>query len=190
MNGLTAEEMARLAGRVASDRDTQAFARLFDHLAPRLKAYLRKLGLDPASAEELCQEVMITLWHKAALFDPAKSTLSTWLFRIARNRRIDMARRDRGDAIDPDDPMLQPEAEAMPDEGIDAALRDERIRVALKTLPEEQFEAIRYAFFLGYTHSQISEETGLPMGTVKSRIRLAFARLKSALEQDPAVDVD
>jgi RNA polymerase sigma factor (sigma-70 family) len=190
MSGMTSEDMARLARRVASERDTAAFAQLFDYFAPRLKAYLRKLGLDPASAEELCQEVMITLWHKAGLFDPAKSTLSTWLFRIARNRRIDLARRDRGDALDPDEPMLQPSAAAMPDEGMDAVARDERIRSALDTLPPEQFEAIRYAFFLGYTHSQISEETGLAMGTVKSRIRLAFARLKSALEADPAVDTD
>lgn len=190
MSGMTSEEMAELAQRVASRRDSAAFARLFDFFAPRLKAYLRKLGLEPAAAEELCQEVMITLWHKAGLFDPNKSTLSTWLFRIARNRRIDLARRNKGDALDPDDPILQPEPEAMPDEGMDAAMRDERVRLALETLPAEQFEAIRYAFFLGYTHSQISEVTGLPMGTVKSRIRLAFARLKATLEADPAVDTD
>ena len=187
---MTGEEMAQLAIRVAERRDVAAFERLFDFFAPRVKAYLRKLGLDPSSAEELCQEVMITLWHKAGLFDPAKSSLSTWVFRIARNRRIDLARRDRGDALDPDDPMLQPEAEILPDESMDAMKRDGRIRAALDTLPAEQLEAIRYAFFMGYTHSQIAEATGLPMGTVKSRIRLAFARLKSALESDPSVDTD
>jgi RNA polymerase sigma factor (sigma-70 family) len=190
MSNLTAEDMSGLAGRVARDRDRQAFETLFDFFAPRIKAYLRRLGLDAASSEEICQEVMVTLWHKASLFDPAKSTLSTWLFRIARNRRIDLARRDKSDALDEDDPFLQPDAEPLPDEGIDSARREIRIRVAMSQLPPEQFEVIRFAFFLGYPHSRIAEETGLPMGTVKSRIRLAFARLKAILEDDPAVDTD
>ena len=190
MANLTADDMSGLAGKVARDRDREAFETLFDFFSPRIKAYLRRLGLDAASAEEICQEVMVTLWHKAAMFDSAKSTLSTWLFRIARNRRIDFARRDRSDALDEEDPMLRPDAEPMPDEGIDSARREIRIRSAMSQLPAEQFEVIRFAFFLGYPHSRISEETGLPMGTVKSRIRLAFARLKTILEEDPAVDTD
>lgn len=182
--------MARLAGRVAIERDQSAFAFLFDHFAPRINAYLRRLGLEEAQAEEITQEVMVTLWHKASLFDPGKSSLSTWLFRIARNRRIDAARRDKSGALDPDDPMLQPQADPLPDAGLDAELREERVRAAMSELPPEQFETIRLAFFLGYSHSRIAEETGLPMGTVKSRIRLAFGRLRSVLETDPAVDTE
>jgi RNA polymerase sigma-70 factor (ECF subfamily) len=189
-NSLTADEMTGLAARVALERDRQAFEELFDFFAPRLNAYLRRLGLDPAGAEEICQDVMVTLWHKAALFDPAKSSLSTWLFRIARNRRIDLARRNKGDSLDQDDPMLQPEPDPLPDSGIDSAMREDKVRAAMSQLPPEQYEVIRFAFFLGYPHSRIAEETGLPMGTVKSRIRLAFARLKSILEQDPAIDTD
>jgi RNA polymerase sigma factor (sigma-70 family) len=187
---LTADEMTGLAGRVAHERDRQAFEELFDFFAPRINAYLRRLGLDPAGAEEICQDVMVTLWHKAALFDPAKSSLSTWLFRIARNRRIDLARRDKGDSLDQDDPVLQPEPEPLPDAGIDSMVREGKVRAAMSQLPPEQYEVIRFAFFLGYPHSRIAEETGLPMGTVKSRIRLAFARLKTILEQDPAIDTD
>jgi len=182
--------MTGLAGRVAHERDRQAFEELFDFFAPRINAYLRRLGLDPAGAEEICQDVMVTLWHKAALFDPAKSSLSTWLFRIARNRRIDLARRDKGDSLDQDDPMLQPEPEPLPDAGLDSVVREDKVRAAMSQLPPEQYEVIRFAFFLGYPHSRIAEETGLPMGTVKSRIRLAFARLKTILEQDPAIDTD
>jgi RNA polymerase sigma factor (sigma-70 family) len=189
-NSLTADEMTGLAARVALERDRQAFEELFDFFAPRLNAYLRRLGLDPAGAEEICQDVMVTLWHKAALFDPAKSSLSTWLFRIARNRRIDLARRNKGDSLDQDDPMLQPEPDPLPDAGIDSVMREGKVRAAMSQLPPEQYEVIRFAFFLGYPHTRIAEETGLPMGTVKSRIRLAFARLKSILEQDPAIDTD
>jgi RNA polymerase sigma factor (sigma-70 family) len=189
-SSLTADEMTGLAGRVANDRDRQAFEELFDFFAPRINAYLRRLGLDPAGAEEICQDVMVTLWHKAGLFDPAKSSLSTWLFRIARNRRIDLARRNKGDSLDQDDPMLQPEPDPLPDAGIDLVVREGKVRAAMSQLPPEQYEVIRFAFFLGYPHSRIAEETGLPMGTVKSRIRLAFARLKTILEQDPAIDTD
>ena len=182
--------MARLAALVADRRDQNAFSDLFDHFAPRINAYLRKLGLEDGPAEEIAQEVMVTLWHKADLFDSSKSSLSTWLFRIARNRRIDAARRDKSALLDPDDPTLLPEAEPMPDETLDAGQREDRVRAAMQRLPAEQFETVRLAFFLGYSHSRIAEETGLPIGTVKSRIRLAFARLRSALEQDPSIDTD
>lgn len=185
---LTPEEMAQLAGLVARERSRAAFGRLFDFFAPRINAYLRRLGLDAASAEEASQEVMVVLWHKAGLFDPAKSSLSTWLFRVARNRRIDLARRAKGSALDENDPGLQPAQAAHPDAAIDAARREKAVRDAMKRLPAEQQEVIRYAFFLGYAHSQIAEATGLPIGTVKSRIRLAFARLKQVLDSDPAID--
>jgi RNA polymerase sigma-70 factor (ECF subfamily) len=148
------------------------------------------LSLDNGQAEEITQEVMLVLWHKAALFDPAKSSLSTWLFRVARNRRIDLVRRDKSGLLDPDDPILQPEEPEAPDSMLDAERRDERVRAAMQDLPEEQLALVRMAFFLGRSHSEIAEETGLPLGTVKSRIRLAFSRLRKALDQDELVDTD
>lgn len=184
------KHFAALAGRVAGDRDKTAFAELFDFFAPRIKAYLRRLGLDDGAAEDVAQDVMIVLWHKAHLFDPDKSSLSTWLFRVARNRRIDVLRRDKSGLLDPDEPMLRPVEAIAPDAMLDDTQRDTRVRLALKELPAEQVSLIQMAFFLGYSHSQISEETGLPLGTVKSRIRLAFGRLRRMLENDDQVDTD
>ncbi|AKI02996.1 RNA polymerase sigma factor, sigma-70 family [Hoeflea sp. IMCC20628] len=175
---------ARLAEAVAVRRDQKAFAELFDYFAPRLKAYLRRLGMEPSQAEEMTQEVMIVLWHKAALFDPVKSSLATWLFRVARNRRIDALRRDKSSLLDPDDPALQPSQPEAADDAMDAEHRDERVRKAMLDLPEEQALLVRQAFFLGKSHSQIADDTGLPLGTVKSRIRLAFSRLRRTLEND------
>ncbi|MEL6436675.1 MAG: sigma-70 family RNA polymerase sigma factor [Pseudomonadota bacterium] len=184
------KHFAALAHAVATNRDQKAFGELFDFFAPRLKTYLRRLGLDDAAAEDLAQDVMVVLWHKAHLFDPSKSSLSTWLFRVARNRRIDVLRRDKSDLLDPDEPMLRPSEETPADKLMDAEQRDERVRLAMKSLPEEQIELVRMAFFFGHSHSQIAEETGLPLGTVKSRIRLAFGRLRRMLETDDLVDTD
>jgi RNA polymerase sigma factor (sigma-70 family) len=186
----TQERFAFLAARVANERDRQAFGELFDHFAPRIHGYLMRLGMDRGSSEELAQEVMIVLWQKAHLFDPAKSSLSTWLFRVARNRRIDAKRRDRSALLDPEDPVFQPEAAEPADQAVDAARRDERIRAAMADLPEDQRVLVRYAFFNGLSHSEIAAKSGLPLGTVKSRIRLAFQRLRKAIEADPEVDVD
>lgn len=188
MNAELNARFARLAEKVAESGDKAAFAELFDHFAPRLKAYLMRLGMGAGEAEELAQEVMLVLWRKAALFDPRKSSLSTWIFRVARNRRIDALRRDRSGSLDENDPMLWPEPADAPDEAVDAERRDARIRLAMEALPAEQLELVRMAFFLGLSHSQIAERTALPLGTVKSRIRLAFARLKSALDSDPQID--
>lgn len=190
MTTLSPQDHARLAARVAVDRDRAAFEALFDHFAPRVNGYLQRLGMDRAQAEDLAQEVLAVLWHKAHLFDPAKSSLATWLYRVARNRRIDLLRRDKSDRIDPADPIFEPDAPEPADEVVDAARRDQRIRLALGALPPEQIELIRLAFFTGLTHSQIAEKTGVPLGTVKSRIRLAFSRLRKALEADAQVDTD
>jgi RNA polymerase sigma factor (sigma-70 family) len=182
------EEMADLARNIALNRDRAAFERLFDHFAPRLNGYLQRLGADAATAEEITQDTLSVLWRKAALFDPAKSSLSTWLFRVARNRRIDGLRRDRADALDESEPALLPGAAPDPLEILAAAGRDEAVRAALEALPAEQLGLVRLAFFEQLSHSEIAERTGLPLGTVKSRLRLAFARLRRALESSGIVD--
>ena len=185
-----AQYFTDLIVKVAEDRSKAAFVELFDHFAPRLKGYLMKQGADDAIAEEIAQDVMVTLWRKADLFDPQKSSASTWLYRIARNRRIDRLRRQKTAELDPEEPALQPSP--LPDvaDEMDARLREERVRLALEKLPDEQKEVVRLAFFIGQSHSEIADSTGLPLGTVKSRIRLAFGRLRQLIESDAAVDVD
>ncbi len=172
-------EMDALLRRVAECRDRAAFATLFGHFAPRIKAYLLRLGAPAAAAEDLAQEAMLSLWRKAHLFDPAKASAATWLFTIARNLRIDALRREKRPEIDPED--LMPEAEPDADDAI--ALRDGegRLRLALKTLPPDQIAVIELSYFADKPHSQIAGELGIPLGTVKSRLRLAMARLKQAM---------
>lgn len=190
MSVLGNEDLADLVERVAEAHDRQAFIVLFDHYSPRICSYLMRLGTENGVAEELTQEVMTTLWRKAALFDRTKSSVGTWLFRIARNRRIDALRRDRLADVDQNDPAFLPSEPEDAGVVLDAQRRDERIRLALAALPQEQLDLVERAFFKGLSHSQIAEETGLPLGTVKSRIRLAFTRLRRLLEADAQVDVD
>ena len=173
---------------MADRRDKAAFVRLFDHFSPRLAAYLARLGTDAGLAEELAQEVMVTLWRKADQFDPAKSSLATWLYRIARNRRIDVLRRDRIDFVDPLDTVNETGEDPETDRRIDLQQREERLRTAMLSLPEEQLSLVRLAFFEGLSHSEIAERVSLPLGTVKSRIRLAFTRLRRQLEADGVVE--
>lgn len=178
--------LAGLVEAIAQRADKAAFAALFKHFAPKIKGYLIKIGTDRGQAEELTQEVMLTVWRKAATFDRAQASVSTWLFTIARNRRIDAVRRERRPELDPSDPLLVPDEPAAPDERIDAMRREERVARALKTLPKEQADLVREAFYLAKSHSEIAEETKIPLGTVKSRLRLAFTRLRKALEGDEA----
>jgi RNA polymerase sigma factor (sigma-70 family) len=179
-----AQQHAALLAAVAERRDRQAFADLFDFYAPRVSGYLQRLGADRSSAEEMTQDVMVTLWRKAELFDANKSSVATWLFRIARNRRIDAGRRNRIDFVDPSDYLfdIADESNADADELIDGQFREEVLRRQMAGLPAEQLELVRLAFFDGLSHSEIAERTGLPLGTVKSRIRLAFTRLRRGLE--------
>ncbi len=182
-------EWATLVRAVAENRDRDAFARLFDHFVPRIEAYLSRMGADPATAEEISQDVMLTLWRKASLFDPGKSSVTTWLYRIARNRRIDAARRDRLDYVDPMDMEAAEVADdAMLDSAMDMQQREEVLRAAIKELPEEQLSLVKLAFFESLSHSTIAERTGLPLGTVKSRIRLAFSRLRRTLESQGVLE--
>lgn len=176
------EEMAALIAAIARDADRTAFARLFGYYAPRLKSYLRRMRVDERLAEDLAQEAMLTVWRKAALFDPEKASAGTWIFTIARNRFIDTVRRERRPDFDPSDPMLQPEAARPADDEMAGAEIGVRVRAALTDLPPDQAEVVELSFLEGLPHSAIAERLGIPLGTVKSRLRLAFARLRTALE--------
>lgn len=172
---------AALMTRIALG-DRAAFAQLFSVYAPRVKGYLLRLGLESAQAEEVAQEVMIAVWRKASTFDPRQASAATWIFRIARNRRIDVFRRAHKGALDPDDPMFQPQAEPRPDQAFEIAGREAQVRAAMAQLPDDQRALVRDAFYEDLSHSQIADKTGLPLGTVKSRLRLAFAKLKLRLD--------
>jgi RNA polymerase sigma-70 factor (ECF subfamily) len=168
---------------VANYRDRQAFARLFDHFAPRLKAYMRQLGADPAIAEDLVQDVMLTVWRRAEQYDPSKAGVATWIFTIARNKRIDGLRRERRPAFDPKDPALVPDPEPDADTSVHNRQQTAHIRTAIAGLPAEQARMLRLAYFEDRSHSDIAGALGLPLGTVKSRIRLAMKKLKSQLAE-------
>jgi RNA polymerase sigma-70 factor, ECF subfamily len=176
---------ARHLKAVVERRDQTSFIALFDYYAPRVKAYLKRLGAADGLAEDLAQEVMLTVWRKAASYDPAKAAVGTWIFTIARNLRIDALRRDRRPELDPDDPALAPEAMPRPDEEIDAHRQQERVRTALRELPEEQVKVVTMAFYDGKSHGEIATQLAIPLGTVKSRLRLAFRRVRGILGDTP-----
>lgn len=175
-------EDARLILAIAERADRAAFARLFEKYAPRVKSYLLRQGAPAETAEELAQETLLTVWRKAALFDPARAGASTWIFTIARNRRLDVLRRERRPVIEPG--AEEAADEPLPDALLAAAQRDARLRAAVAALPPDQAEAVRLAYFQDKPHAEIAQELGLPLGTVKSRLRLALARLRAAAEVD------
>ena len=174
-------ELARLLTTVARDRDVEAFELLFRYYAPRIRAFMVMKTKDRQAAEELMQETMASVWTKAVQFDPARGNVSAWIFTIARNIRIDAYRRKRP-TFDFDDQALVPEDVAPADREYEQAQEAQILRNAMALLPPEQQDVLKRAFFEDTPHSAIAEQMGLPLGTVKSRIRLAFAKLRDALE--------
>lgn len=167
---------------VASRRDRAAFARLHAWFAPRLAGFLRRAGTP--DVEELVQETLLTVWRKAELYDPTNAGASTWIFTIARNLRIDWARRaGRATFVDVDDHDEiddSPDGEAL----LLAGERETRVRAALAALPPEQADVVRMTYFTEKPQVEIARDLGIPLGTVKSRLRLAANRLRAILEAD------
>ncbi|MBS0447057.1 MAG: sigma-70 family RNA polymerase sigma factor [Proteobacteria bacterium] len=181
------EELHALVRAVADAGDRQAFAVLFKHYAPRVKGFLMRGGTPDGLAEELAQETMVVLWRRAAAFDPARAQLSTWIYTIARNLRIDAHRRHR-DTFGAEPPELaaadvEPSASpCTPDELAQDRQRVRGVHAAFELLPAEQALVLQRAFFEDQPHVRIAQELGIPLGTVKSRIRIAMDRLRRLLE--------
>jgi RNA polymerase sigma-70 factor (ECF subfamily) len=171
----------RLIEAVALRRDRDAFAELFNYFAPRLKAWLIKSGATPAAAEDFAQDAMLTVWRKADLFDSHKARAATWIFTIARNRRLDMLRRDARPLPTPEIELVGEEVRR-PDDLLSMSEDAERVRDALSRLKPDQVEVLRLAFFMDSPHSEIARQLDLPLGTVKSRIRNAMIKLRLLLE--------
>lgn len=176
----------RLLAAVAERHDRGAFLALFNHFAPRIKGYMKRLGTPEPLADELAQDVMFAVWRKAETYDPAKSAVSSWVFTIARNLRIDALRREQRRVLDPNEPLLAPAPAPLPDEQLRAAQQGRRVRALLDNLPREQAAVVSLAFYQGKSHGEIAAYLAIPLGTVKSRMRLAFQHLRDAL--DPIAD--
>ncbi|MGI9510492.1 MAG: sigma-70 family RNA polymerase sigma factor [Geminicoccaceae bacterium] len=166
---------------IVKRRSREAFAALFDHFAPKLKGYYRKGGIDAMQAEDLAQETMLSVWRHAAKFSPKVGSPSTWIFTIARNHLIDHVRRRKSREGELTDPTLLPTPIETADDLVDAQQRYRFLKAALLKLPKEQAAILKMAFFDHKAHSEIAAETGVPLGTVKSRIRLAMQRLRDDL---------
>ena len=176
-------EWDRLLLRVGSDRDRSAFKKLYEHFAPRLKSFLLRIGSDLSAAEEICQESMIMVWRRAETFNPESAGASTWIFTIARNKRIDKLRKDNRPLPDLNDPSFFQIPVDKSDDILQRVEEEKKIKNALKNLPPEQAKLILSAYYEEKSHRKIADETNLPLGTVKSRIRLAINRLKTQLEE-------
>ncbi|MEQ5775680.1 sigma-70 family RNA polymerase sigma factor [Thalassospira sp. NFXS8] len=167
---------------VAASRDRAAFARLFAHFGPRVKAYMFRFAGTQEMAEELAQESMMQVWRKAHLFDPQKAAASTWIFTIARNLRIDRLRQRKHIEVDESDPTLIVDESPIADELVNQSEQAALIQAALVELPQDQRVVVELSFFEEISHSEIAERLKIPLGTVKSRLRLALGKMRSGLE--------
>lgn len=174
-------DLAACLTKVGACKDVEAFEILFKHFGPKVRAFMLKRGSNRQSAEELMQETMMMIWNKASLFDPSKGSVSSWIFTIARNVRIDAFRKTNRPEFDPNDPAFVPDEVAPADEIYSAEQDAERLRKAIVKLPADQAELLKLSFYEEISHGMIAERLNLPLGTVKSRIRLAFSRLRDML---------
>jgi RNA polymerase sigma-70 factor (ECF subfamily) len=168
---------------IAERRDRAAFTTLFAHVAPRVKAYLKRTGMHGGVAEEMAQDVLLTVWHKAGQFDPARANATAWIFGIVRNLRIDAQRRKRLEPP-PNDPSDEMEPEPLSDALVAAEHTARAINHAIEALPPDQVKILRLAFFEDLSHGEIQRRLDLPLGTIKSRLRLAISKLRLALKDE------
>lgn len=180
------DEWAQCLNDIGASQSNAAFERVYRHFGPRLNSYFLRLGCDARTAEEMVQEAMLLIWRRAETFDRSKAKASTWIFTLARNRFIDLKCRKAGptELLPADDlyPVLADEADPT-DEQVDLLRRGGQLRLRMQELPEAQAEAIEKSYFEDKTHQEIADELGIPVGTVKSRLRLALQRLNGIFVQ-------
>ena len=170
--------------KVAERQDISSFKKIFDYFSPRLKSFLMRSGADEAIAEEIIQETMTIIWTKADYYDPKMASPSTWIYTIARNKKIDILRKSRKAILEDIDTAVLPPVESKADENIEHDQKFEMITQYLDDLPEDQLNLLKMNFFEEKSHGEISEITKIPLGTVKSRIRLALEKIRGKLEKD------
>jgi len=175
--------MADLIQQVAVHRSVDAYRELYVTYAPRIKSYMMRQGADPATAEELAQETLLMVWRKAALYSGEKGSPTTWIFTIARNLRIDRLRREVAWQELPEGHNEIASSDALPDEVASDAERSGRVTAALAKLPPDQYEVVSLSFLDGLSHSEIAARLNLPLGTVKSRMRLAYQKVRETVEE-------
>ena len=167
---------------IAINQDKLAFSTIFNYFAPRLKSFLIKAGSLETQAEEVIQEVMIAVWTKAGTYDKNKSSVSTWIYTIARNKRIDKLRKDKRHFLSDNDEGLEIPVESTQESEIFNSQLSSNINKYIETLPKEQGLLLKLSYFYNKTHADISEELKIPLGTVKSRIRLALSKMRHLVE--------
>ncbi|MDX2201975.1 MAG: sigma-70 family RNA polymerase sigma factor [Hyphomicrobiaceae bacterium] len=180
--GTSGRDMADFLKRIAEGADEAAFRELYQTYGPRVKAYMMRQGADPAAAEDLAQETLLTVWRRAGLYAAEKGSATTWIFTIARNLRIDRLRREVAWQELPQDLEREAADEPQPDEAYASQQSGMAVREALSALPEEQRQVVVLAYVEGLSHSEIAARLGLPIGTVKSRMRIAYDKVRAALE--------
>ena len=174
--------MSDLLQKVAQSRDVEAFRKLFELYGPRVKSYMMRQGADATTAEDLAQETLLTVWRKAQLYSDEKGSATTWIFTIARNLRIDRLRREVSWQPLPEDRDEEASEGPSPEEEVTERERRDKVRAVLATLPPDQSEVVTLSYVEGLSHSEIADRLGLPLGTVKSRMRLAYQKVKEAVE--------
>ena len=178
---VTQDDPNSLVERIGQNRDKAAFAILFKQFGPKLKSLMLRLGTNTSTAEELVQETMLSVWRKSHTFDSSKASASTWMFTIARNLRIDRFRSESRPEFDPSDPALIPEPELQADDQLELKNRQKYVRKCLDELPNDQREVVQLSFMQGLSHQEISDKIDIPLGTVKSRLRLSFGKLRTTM---------
>lgn len=175
---MTSEQLIVEVGR----GDRCAFRLLFERVTPRVKGYLMRMGASESQAEEITQDVMVAVWRGARTYESERAAATTWIYQIARNRRIDLWRREHRLTLDPHEPLLQGNEPEQPYQLLDAAEEAASVRDAIAQLPDELSQLLRMAYFDGFTHQEIAQKTGLPLGTAKSRIRKATKIVRNTLD--------
>lgn len=179
---ITENDLGNYLKDIGESQDRSAFSNIFKYFAPRLKSFFVKLGCAETQAEEIIQEVMIAVWTKSSTYDRAKSSVSTWIYTIAKNKRIDKIRKEkRHNTVESDDSLEIPVASKQEEQILSTEVT-KKIHHSLQFLPKEQAELLKLSYFYEKTHSDIAKDLSLPLGTVKSRIRLALSKMKNLVE--------